>query len=429
MSSQTAYCAHCGAANPGTETTCFACQQPLQPQEEGAFLIGKRYRILDQVGSGGFGAVYKVADTQQNDALRALKQINLRTLSPQQAIEATDAFNREVALLSQLKHTHLPRVHDHFTDPEHWYLLLDFIEGETLEMYLERQPRPSDATTPASFPQLAFADIFDIAFQLCDVLTYLHTRHPPIVFRDLKPANIMRTPTGELYLIDFGIARHFKPGQQRDTMPFGSPGYAAPEQYGKAQTTPTSDVYSLGALLHHLLSGQDPAETPFQFDSLQGYGPAGINELVALIQRMVALDPLARPASIAEVANELHAIASLQGIRPPNRSTRRLASPQPISLPPTVSAGSQRQGQIQAQKQVQRQVAPGQMGRRVVVAGLTLSAVAIVGERSLVAPNNSSHRLIDSLRRAVPLQYGQESFRLAYLRLMEIAMCSFQRAQ
>ena len=82
------------------------------------------------------------------------------------------------------------------------------------------------------------------------MLGYLHTRQPPIIFRDLKPGNVMITPDGAIYLIDFGIARLFKPGQQKDTMAFGSPGYAAPEQYGKAQTTPRSDVFSLGVLLH-----------------------------------------------------------------------------------------------------------------------------------------------------------------------------------
>ena len=90
------------------------------------------------------------------------------------------------------------------------------------------------------------------------MLDYLHTRQPPIIFRDLKPANIMLTPTGHIYLIDFGIARHFKPGQTKDTVAFGSAGYAAPEQYGKAQTTTQADIYSLGATLHHLLSGQRP---------------------------------------------------------------------------------------------------------------------------------------------------------------------------
>src|SRR5438876_3457874 len=90
--------------------------------------------------------------------------------------------------------------------------------------------------------QLPFSEVLSIGIQLCTVLAYLHSRQPPIIFRDVKPANIMRTSTGHLYLIDFGIARHFKPGQKKDTTALGSPGYAAPEQYGKAQTTIQTDI-------------------------------------------------------------------------------------------------------------------------------------------------------------------------------------------
>src|SRR6266699_3917283 len=136
---------------------------------------------------------------------------------------------------------------------------MDFIEGETLENHLNK----------ASQGYLSVQDALDIGSQLCSVLDYLHTRNPPIIFRDLKPSNVMRTPEGQLYLIDFGIARIFKQGQSRDTVALGSPGYAAPEQYGRAQSTPRNDIYSLGATLHHLLSGRDPSESPLVFPPLQ----------------------------------------------------------------------------------------------------------------------------------------------------------------
>src|SRR5260370_28644391 len=150
-------------------------------------------------------------------------------------IEATDSYNREVTLLSRLTHTNLPHIYDHFTDPEHWYLVMDFIEGETLEAHLTQ------------VGHLSVKETLNIAIQLTNVLGYLHSQEPPIIFRDVKPANIMRTPNGHLYLIDFGIARHFKPGQIADTIALGSPGYAAREQYSKvqSQTTPRSDIYSL----------------------------------------------------------------------------------------------------------------------------------------------------------------------------------------
>ncbi len=234
-------------------------------------LLQERYQILAQLGTGGFGAVYKAADTRAHNQIVAIKQINLRGLTPQETIEATDGFNREVQLLSALTHARLPHIHDHFTDPDHWYLVMDFIDGETLEHYLRDVASPSSQATIRALP---LDEVLDIGLQLCDVLAYLHTNQPPIVFRDLKPANIMRNPGGKLSLIDFGIARHFKPGQLKDTIPFGSPGYAAPEQYGRAQTTPRADIYSLGALLYHLLSRVDPAETPFSFAPLRLYAGA-----------------------------------------------------------------------------------------------------------------------------------------------------------
>src|SRR5712692_10716062 len=321
------YCYACGAANSDECDRCFACQQPLIKTADATghlFLLNKRYRILTQVGKDGFGAVYKALDTlaagQSTDDIVAIKQIDLRGLSPQEAIEATDAFHREVSVLSNLKHPHLPRIYDHFTDPEHWYIVVDFLAGETLERYLD------DATARAPSPgmgYLPFDEVLDIALQLCSVLDYLHTRHPPVIFRDLKPANIMRTPRGQLYLIDFGIARYFKPGQAKDTVALGSLGYAAPEQYGKAQTTPRADIYSLGAVLHQLLTTRDPSEAPFRFTPLRPKSHADpgsltmsivdvlVNKLEALIASMLDIVVKKRPPDIAYVKQELHVVSTL----------------------------------------------------------------------------------------------------------------------
>src|SRR5204862_8344321 len=104
-----------------------------------------------------------------------------------------------------------------------------------------------------------------VALDLYDVLAYLHACKPPVIFRDLNPSNVILTKDGRLFLIDFGIARRFKMGQLKDTLPFGSPGYAAPEQYGRAQTTPRADIYSLGAILHQMLTGHDPSNSAFHF--------------------------------------------------------------------------------------------------------------------------------------------------------------------
>ncbi len=382
------YCKGCGDANTAGNSVCTVCAQPIE-QDSGktgdeSFLNG-RYRILTQVGTGGFGAVYKARDTLsagQRTALIAIKQVNLRGLTPQEIIEATDGFHREVQLLSTLEHVNLPRIYDSFTDPEHWYLVMDFIEGETLEQYLQKT---SPGSSPAPTRSLPLDEVFSIALQLCHVLHYLHTCQPPIIFRDLKPANVMRTPEGNLYLIDFGIARRYKPGQAKDTMPFGSPGYAAPEQYGKAQTTPQSDIYSLGALLHQLLSGEDPAETPFRFAPLRLYGTAGLAEVEALIMRMVDMDPSKRPANTAEVKEELRRIVMFRMLR--THEEPRLWRPgQPQDLPsefPPLPWRTMVPGSGQQQQQVQAPRA-GPSRRKVLLGGLLAGAALVAGTEGLV---------------------------------------------
>jgi len=288
------YCDNCGAANHPQATACFACgwvlqttatapassqpptpvavqliqaaaQQamiPIAKAFNGAlapgYLLKQRYRIIGQVGKGGFGAVYKATDIRSNNRLLAVKEVNPSGQNPQGIAEATAAFKREALLLTGLAHQSLPHIYDHFSEAGSRYLAMDFIEGETLEERLGKTPGG----------RLPLEKALSIGIQLCSVLDYLHTRQQPIIFRDLKPGNIMLTPGGLVYLIDFGIARHFKAGQVKDTAAFGSPGYAAPEQYGKAQTTPRSDIYGLGATLHQLLTGDDPTLTPFHFAPL-----------------------------------------------------------------------------------------------------------------------------------------------------------------
>ena len=279
-------------------------------------LFRNRYYIIGQVGVGGFGSVYKATDTQSGDRLVAIKEVKLLGLHPRAMIEATHAFEREVSLLSQLNHPNLPHLYEHFRSPGHWYLVMDFIVGETLEQYQGKVPNRS----------LLLSEVFAIGLQLCTVLHYLHSQQPPIIFRDLKPANIMRTPAGQLYLIDFGIARYFKPGQAKDTVALGSLGYAAPEQYGTAQTTPRADIYSLGAVLHQLLTTSDPSEAPFRFTPLRPQSPQShadpgslttsmvdvlINKLEILIASMLALDVNKRPPDVASVKEELDVMNTL----------------------------------------------------------------------------------------------------------------------
>ena len=349
------YCTTCGAANQAQDAFCFACGKPLQtaaplPQYPVAgsasstltglltpnHLLNQRYRILSQLGKGGFGAVYKAEDAQLGNRLLAVKEMSQSGLNPREIIEATENFKREALLLASLTHPNLPSIYDHFSEAGRWYLVMNFIEGETLEERLNKEPEG----------RLSVEKTLRIGIQLCTVLGYLHARQPPIVFRDLKPANIMMTPDGHLYLIDFGIARHFKPGQAKDTIAFGSPGYAAPEQYGKAQTTSRSDIYSLGANLHQLLTGIDPSQTPFQFAPLQQQGRPIPPSLESLIMQMLEMNESKRPDSMITIKQQLQSIAPLHPMGQinapqPSFSTQPGALPSnPLPRTQTRSAGA-----------------------------------------------------------------------------------------
>ncbi len=265
----------------------------LPPQS----LLQQRYVIVGQAGKGGMGAVYQAVDTRDTHRRVAIKEMSQGHLSDAGLAEATAQFQREAALLGRLSHPNLPHIYDAFNERGRSYLVMDFIDGKTLLQLLKE----------SGFRPLPVAQVLGYALQLCDVLAYLHQQHPPIIFRDLKPTNVMVTANGHVYLIDFGIARIFKEGQEQDTALLGSPGYAAPEQHGSAQTNPRSDLYSLGATLHCCLTGRDPynADDRFTFPPVRQYNPQAPVELDQLIQRLLALDERQRPASAVEVGQAL----------------------------------------------------------------------------------------------------------------------------
>jgi len=342
------YCDACGSPNRAQATFCFSCGQLLHARQGSGLhpqtdrlpvnhLLKQRYRVLMQVGRGGFGAVYKAADLLFGSRLVAIKEMSQQNLTSHELAEATETFKHEAVLLASLTHPNLPRIYEQFAEDGRWYLVMDFIEGETLEEYILK----------VVGGRLAVDKVLSIAIQVCTVLEYLHNRQPPIIFRDLKPANIMLTPLGHIYLIDFGIARHFTPGKSRDTSALGSTGYAAPEQYGKAQTTPRADIYALGATIHELLSGLNPADSPFTFAALRLPHHPGNGELEQLIARLVELDVSKRPAHVAQVRQVLESIASLKASLPvvPQQSAGPVTGGYRFTPYPT----TQRRGTTQAQ--------------------------------------------------------------------------------
>jgi serine/threonine protein kinase, bacterial len=280
------FCSWCGTALSTGSTTLTG----LLPAQ--SLLHGGRFLILERVGQGGMGAVYKALDLQVNKRIVAVKEMSQSGLSGQDLQDAIKAFTHEAEMLARLKHQSLPYIYGQFEDGGRRYLVMEFIEGETLEHRLEVLQQQGK--------RLPIERVLAISRKLCTVLDYLHSQRPPIIFRDLKPSNIMLGPNGQVCLIDFGIARLLVPGKSKDTVALGSEGYAPPEQYRRA-TSPRSDIYSLGATLHQMLTGHDPSDNPFLFQ------PFTINmpELERLVINMVALDEKQRPANMNEVRRVL----------------------------------------------------------------------------------------------------------------------------
>jgi serine/threonine-protein kinase len=328
-------CPHCGHTNPPASAFCNRCGAVLHPQyvpqpvppvypPPGAgtgtlppqFVLSRRYVILRRVGKGGMGAVYQAADSRITGKTWAVKEISdVAITDPLEQQQAHAAFRQEALMLASLDHRNLPKVVDHFSEGGKQYLVMDFIDGETLAQRLEREgggPLPVD-------------EVLGWAEQLCNLLEYLHSQSPPVVFRDLKPGNVMVTPDGTVKLIDFGIARIFKPGKATDTACFGTAGYAPREQYGKGQTDARSDIYALGATLHHLLTGVDPTDEPFRFDDVRQLNsrvPAGMADTV---MKAVQDEPADRWRSAAEMSTAL--------TRPPVPKTVPMSRPQPKPQP------------------------------------------------------------------------------------------------
>lgn len=324
-------CPHCDAVYPPEARICPYCGVLLHASSRRlplilptgklttGFVLKQRYRIIEQVGKGGFSAVYKAVDTYFSNRIVAIKEMSLSKFSPNETFEVEYTFNQEVRMLANLTHPNLPRIYDNFPHAGRQYLVMDFIEGETLDHYLYE-------TMSGHVP---IQEVLDFGIQVCNVLGYLHTRRPPIIFRDLKPLNIIRTPDGLLYLIDFGIARYFKIGRDRDTIPFGTSGYTAPE-LAYQQSNPSSDIYSLGVTLYELLTANDPMHNPIRSGSLRLHNRIIPAELEKLIMQMIDGDPRRRPHNLSEVKQHLQNLQVKLSMRVKNSSLMRRAKPSMI---------------------------------------------------------------------------------------------------
>jgi serine/threonine-protein kinase len=246
-------------------------------------IIGGRYRVMKPLGGGGMKLVYLAEDLRLAARSCALAEMVDSFTSPDMQKQAIAAFQREADMLAQLSNEHIPRVFDRFSAENRHYLVMEFIDGITLEQKLQ-----------SAGGKLPEHDVIELALQVLDTLEYLHNLEPPVIYRDLKPSNLMITASGQVKLIDFGIARLFQP-LSNATM-IGTQGYAPPEQYrGKVEFR--SDLYALGATMHHALSGRDPAlEPPFSFPPLRSLCPDVTPALADLVDQALKYDVILRVA-------------------------------------------------------------------------------------------------------------------------------------
>jgi serine/threonine protein kinase len=261
---------------------------PLEP----GTVLQKRYQVDRLLGGGGMGMVYLARDQRLSNRSCAIKEMVDHFIDPQQRIEANEYFAREADTLAQLKHPAIPAISDRFDDQNRHYLVMEYVEGRNLEEELAARGGP-----------LPEGLVIDIARQLCDVLAYLHGLMPPLVYRDMKPSNVMLTANGRAVLVDFGIARLFK-AQRKGTM-IGTLGFAPPEQY-QGVADPRSDIYSLGATLHYVITGRDPEKyPPFSFPPVRQLRPDISSNLASAIDHALAYEMADRPAAIREFRDML----------------------------------------------------------------------------------------------------------------------------
>jgi serine/threonine protein kinase len=256
-------------------------------------ILANRYKIVRLIGGGGMKNVYLAEDLHLNSRHCAVAEMIDVFSDAGIRAQAVVAFQREAKLLAGLQETHIPRIFDSFNERNCHCLVMEYIDGETLEEILARS---SNGRLPES-------KVIDIALEVLQTLEYLHGLNPPVIYRDLKPSNVMVTKDGSVKLIDFGIARYFQPAKTATMI--GTQGYAAPEQY-KGKAEPCSDIYSLGALMHHLLSGRDPSsEPPFSFPRLSEVVPNCSVLITEIVNRALQYDLASRMRSAAEFRQRL----------------------------------------------------------------------------------------------------------------------------
>jgi len=341
---------------------------------ERGILINNRYRIAEILGQGGMGSVYRAVD--ENLGVDVALKENLFTTE-----EYARQFHREAVILATLRHPNLTRVTDHFViEGQGQYLVMDYIEGEDLRQRMDRVGLINEE------------EAVIIGAAVCDALTYMHTRTPAIVHRDIKPGNVKITPQGQIFLVDFGLAKLIQTDQITTTGARAmTPGYSPPEQYGTARTDHRSDIFSLGATLYSALSGVIPEDAMARTMDQTALTPirkrnSGISRrLASVIEKSLEV----RPDDRYQTAEEFkQALLSVRGITTRRRTGNYKVEPPPESVLEALAAPARPEAEAPSSEYI---APPGSF------AGLVLEGNATLGETALAPPRRASRWLAFSL--------------------------------
>ena len=270
-------------------------------------LVDGKYKILRIVGKGGMSVVYQAVNEKANK-IWAIKEVRKDGVQNFEVVKQNLIVETE--MLKRLDHPNLPSIIDVIDGEGCFLIVMDYIEGNSLSSAL----RTSGAQNQD--------DVIEWSKQLCDVLGYLHSRTPPIIYRDMKPSNVMLKPDGNVCLIDFGTAREFKSSSVEDTTCLGTQGYAAPEQYGgHGQTDARTDIYCLGATMYHLLTGHNPSKPPYEMYPIRQWNPMLSSGLEEIITKCTQRNPNDRYQSCAEL---LYALEHYQDLDIENRKSQKI---------------------------------------------------------------------------------------------------------
>ena len=280
-------------------------KRPAASQLQSGALLVDRYMIQDVVGIGGMGSVYRARDMHFPSVVKLVAIKEMINMAPDPLVRKTivQNFEREANILATLAHAAIPRISDYFSHDDRSYLVLEFINGKDLEAIISE----TDGFLPEE-------QVLTWAIELCDVLEFLHAHKPdPIIFRDMKPSNVMINQSSHVVLVDFGIAKTFQSGQ-KGTM-IGTEGYSPPEQY-RGEATPLADIYALGATLHHALTRRDPRlEPPFSFAErpIRRINPSVSEEMEKVVGTALEYNPGDRFPSAFKMKEALLSVARKTG--------------------------------------------------------------------------------------------------------------------